>query len=209
MKLRMLVQASVLACSAAATAPSLSAAPADEARERVEKAAAQIAAELLRLCPASDPGDQAAFDACRAGLYRDSQFKRSLQDYVLWGRQRDPKIALKDTKLTQFGPDVLAGMYVPLFMFNGKYSVKYVEREDLYEVRLQTAFRNRLAPGQFPYPFWHDSQKWNTYQGANSILLWIDPKTARIKIAQFTDRGATPPIVGSEEVQQAQFDNKW
>ena len=39
----------------------------------------------------------------RAGLYRDSLFKRSLQDFVLWGRQRDPKLALKETKLTQIG----------------------------------------------------------------------------------------------------------
>jgi len=39
--------------------------------------------------------------------------------------------------------------------------------------------------------------------------LWIDPKTIKVKIAQFTDRGATPPIVGSEAVQQAKFDDKW
>jgi hypothetical protein len=30
-----------------------------------------------------------------------------------------------------------------------------------------------------------------------------------VKIAQFADRGATPPIVGSEPVQQARFDDKW
>jgi hypothetical protein len=76
-------------------------------------------------------------------------------------------------------------------------------------VRMEIAFRNRLAPGQFPYPFWHDDAKWNTYQGANSILLWIDPKTTKIKIAQFTDRGATPPIASSEPMQQAKFDGKW
>ena len=94
-------------------------------------------------------------------------------------------------------------------MFNGRHTVEYDARENLFLVRMETAFRNRLAPGQFPYPFWHDEAKWNTYQGANSILLWIDPKTARIKIAQFTDRGATPPIVSSEPVQQPKFDGKW
>jgi hypothetical protein len=31
----------------------------------------------------------------------------------------------------------------------------------------------------------------------------------RIKVAQFTDRGATPPIVASEPVTQAPFDGKW
>jgi hypothetical protein len=94
-------------------------------------------------------------------------------------------------------------------MFNGSHTVEYQEREGLLLVRMETAFRNRLAPGQFPYPFWHDEAKWNTYQGANSVLLWIDPKTARIKVAQFTDRGATPPIVSSGPVQQPKFDGKW
>jgi len=75
--------------------------------------------------------------------------------------------------------------------------------------RLETAFRNRLAPGQFPYPFWHDEAKWSTYQGANTLLLWIDPKTAKIKVGQYTDRGATPPIVASGPVQQAKFDGRW
>jgi hypothetical protein len=94
-------------------------------------------------------------------------------------------------------------------MYSGEYSTEYVERERLYLIRLRAGFRNLLPPGQFPYPFWHDEAKWNTYQGANSILLWIDPNTTRIKIAQFTDRGATPPIVGSAPVLQPKFDGKW
>jgi len=122
---------------------------------------------------------------------------------------KDPGTRLKDTHLTQFAPDVLAGLYLPLFMFNGKRTVEYDAREGLFLVRLETAFRNRLAPGQFPYPFWHNEAKWNTYQGANSILLWVDPKMARIKVAQFTDRGAAPPIVGSEPIAQPQFDGRW
>jgi hypothetical protein len=161
------------------------------------------------MCPAAEPGDQAAFDACRGGLYRDSQFKRSLHDYVLWGRQRDPKLSLIDTKLTQFGPDVLAGMYVPLFMFNGRYGVSYVEREGLYQIRLQTAFRNRLAPGQFPYPFWHDPEKWTTYEKANEIILWWDAKTDRVKLAQFTVFGSNPPVRVSAPVTTPAFDGQW
>ena len=207
MKSRKVAQAAVLACcSAAAWA---AAAPSDEARGRVEQAAARIAAELAALCPVAEPGDQAAFDACRGALFRGSQFKRSLQDFVLWGRQRDPATALKDTKLTQFAPDVLAGMYVPLFMFNGKYSVNYVEREGLYQIRLQTAFRNRLAPGQFPYPFWHEADKWATYEKANDIILWWDTQADRVKIAQFTVFGANPPVAASAHVTPPAFDGQW
>lgn len=116
---------------------------------------------------------------------------------------------VKDTHLTQFAPDVLAGMYFPLFMFNGKYTVEYDGLENMFLVRLETAFRNRLAPGQFPYPFWHSEAKWSTYQGANSILLWVDPKTIKVKVAQFTDRGLSPPVVASTPLEQPAFDGKW
>jgi len=179
-------------------------------RPQIERLAANLAADLSRLCPPAQPGDQAAFDRCRQGLFQDSVLRRDLAPRLLWGRvHKDPGTSLKETTLTQFAPDVLAGLYLPLFMFNGKHTVEYDARESLFLVRMEVAFRNRLAPGQFPYPFWHDDAKWNTYQGANSLLFWIDPKTTRIKIAQFTDRGATPPIVGSAPVLQPKFDGKW
>jgi hypothetical protein len=130
-----------------------------------------------------------------------------MHSIVIWGRVT-PGATLKETDLTQFAPDVLTGMYLPLFMFNGRHTVEFDEREKLYLVRLQTAFRNRLQPGQFPYPFWHVDDKWNTYQGANEIRLWIDPKSATIRSAQFTNQGATPPISLAAPVQH-EFGGKW
>lgn len=165
-----------------------------EPTEQVSRQASALAQELATACPSADPGDQQAFDRCRTHLYQESKVRAALPDFVLWGRQRDPQMRLKDTKLTQFAPDVFAGMYLPLFMFNGKHTVEYVEREKLYLIRLQTAFRNRLPPGQFPYPFWHEAEKWKMYQGANELLLWWDPKKTRIKVAQFTVFGTAPPI---------------
>jgi hypothetical protein len=179
-------------------------------RSQIERLATGLAGELSRLCPPAQPGDQAAFDRCRQGLFQDSALKRSLVPYTLWGRvHKDPGTRLKDTHLSQFASDVLAGLYLPLFMFNGRHTVEYDAREGLYLVRLETAFRNRLAPGQFPYPFWHDEAKWSTYQGANSILLWLDPGTAKVKAAQFTDRGASPPVVSSAPLAQPQFAGRW
>lgn len=196
-----------LAAQGQTTLPS---APPDSATNaRVIKAAAQIADELARLCPLAGAADQAAFDKCRAGLFRDSQFKRSLQSYVLWGRQRDVSLKLSDSKLTQFGPDVLAGMYVPLFMFNGQYTVKYDEREKLYQIRLETAFRNGLQPGQFPYPFWHDAEKWSMYEKANDVILWWDAKLDRVRAAQFTIFGDHAPIQANPHITQAKFDGQW
>jgi hypothetical protein len=180
-----------------------------DAPQRAEKAAAALAADMARLCPVAGAGEQAAFDACRKALYADSLFKRSLADIVPWGRQRDPALALKESNLTQFAPDVLSGMYVPLFMFNGKYSVVPVQREGLYQIRLQTAFRNRLQPGQFPYPFWHEAEKWSMYERANELILWWEPKSERVRFAQFTVFGANPPVQANEHVTQAAFDGKW
>jgi hypothetical protein len=180
-------------------------------RAQVEQLAAELAAELSRLCPSARPGDEAAFDRCRNALFEDSLLKRSLSPYVLWGRVKDKDLSarLKETNLTQFAPDVLSGMYVPLFMFNGKHAVEYQAEEGMFRVRLDTAFRNRLPPGQFPYPFWHEESKWSTYQGANAMLLWVDPKTLKVKVAQFTDRGPNKPIVSSEWVRAPEFDGKW
>ena len=180
-------------------------------RAQVEQLAASLAAELSRLCPPAAPGDQAAFERCRQALFEDSELKRSFSPFVLWGRVKDKDLGarIKETNLTQFAPDVLSGMYVPLFMFNGMHAVEYRAEERLYRVRLDTAFRNRLAPGQFPYPFWHEEAKWSTYQGANAMLLWVDPKTVKVKVAQFTDQGPNKPIVASEWVRAPQFDGKW
>jgi len=212
MKARELIQACAIAWVAAIPVAAISAegiSGAADARQRVERAASELARELKAACPVAAPGSQEAFAACKQALYSDSVLRRSLSDYVLWGRQRDPKLSLKDTKLTQFGPDVFTGLYFPLFMFNGEYRVEYIESEKLYQIRFQTAFRNRLAPGQFPYPFWHEAEKWSMYQRANEIIVWWDPGKDRIKAAQFTPFGPTAPLVAVEMVTPPKFEGQW
>jgi hypothetical protein len=202
---------SLSAALAAACASPLAAAPgaADAAASRpaVERVAAEIAADLARVCPPAQPGDQAAFDRCRQALFNGSALRRNMHPIVIWGRVK-PGTPLKETNLTQFAPDVLTGLYIPLFMFNGKHTVEFDEREKLYLVRLETAFRNRLQPGQFPYPFWHHDDKWNTYQGANSVLLWIDPRSITVRYGQYTNGGATAPVIASRPVQH-EFGGTW
>jgi hypothetical protein len=176
---------------------------------RVQRVAAGLASELAAHCPVAAPGSQAAFDVCRKGLYQDSMLRRSLSDHVLWGRLRDPSAALKDTYLTQFAPDVLAGLYLPLFMFNGEYDVTFVESEGLYRIRMRTAFRNRLAPGQFPYPFWHDDEKWAMYQQANEILLWWNAAKNLVEMAQFSVFGTRASLIAVDPVKAPAFDGQW
>jgi len=93
-------------------------------------------------------------------------------------------------------------------MYSGEYSTEYVERERLYLIRLRVGFRNLLPPGQFPYPFWHEEAKWGVYQAANSVLLWVNPKTAKIVIGQFTERGSGSPVVSTQPVRP-KFDGSW
>ena len=179
-------------------------------QEKIEQVIGKIANELKQVCPLSDPASQRAFDLCRQAMFDDSLIKQMMaRPVVLWGRQQDPNLRLKETTLTQFAPDILAGLYMPLFMFDGKYKVTYNEREKLYLATLGVAFRNRLQPGQFPYPFWHDATKWNTYENANTMLLWIDPNTSKLRSAQFSARGE--PIAGypASKATVPAFDGKW
>src|SRR5437016_1944783 len=177
--------------------------------EEVERMASEVALELQQVCPPASPSDQVAFDRCRRSLFGDSALRRSLAPRLLWGRRnQDAGPALENTNLTQFAPDVITGLYLSLFMYSGEYSTEYVERERLYLIRLRAGFRNLLPPGQFPYPFWHEEAKWGVYQATNSVLLWVNPKTAKIVIGQFTERGSDSPVV-STQPRWPKFDGKW
>jgi hypothetical protein len=184
--------------------------PPAEDLQRVERLVATLAQEAAKLCPLADPGDQQALDRCRSALFKDSYFKRSLARIVLWGRPSPyPDGRLKETTLTQFGPAVLSGLYLPLFMFNGRYGVDYNTTEARYRARLEAVFRNDLMPGQYPYPFWHDAKKWSDYERANGITLWIDPYTSKIVVAQFSrQEGADPRLETAARIPPA-FDGNW
>jgi hypothetical protein len=93
-------------------------------------------------------------------------------------------------------------------MFNGNHHVEWVPAENQFVIRLEAAFRNRLAPGRFPYPFWHDAPTWSAYQNANGVLLWVQPQTARIHVAQFTERAANAPLQPVEPMAR-RFEGQW
>jgi hypothetical protein len=177
--------------------------------DQIARVASEVALELQQVCPPASPSDQAAFDRCRRSLFGDSALRRSLAPRLLWGRRnQDATATLEKTNLTQFAPDVIVGLYLSLFMYSGEYSTEYVERERLYLIRLRAGFRNLLPPGQFPYPFWHDEAKWGVYQAANSVLLWVNPKTAKIVIGQFTERGNDSAVVSTQPISP-KFDGHW
>src|SRR5437868_11467158 len=138
----------LLAVALAATAAAERGDDLPDLGEPIALMASEVALELQRVCPPVSPSDQAAFDRCRQSLFGDSALRRNLAPRLLWGRRnQDPAVALKDTNLTQFAPDMIAGMYLSLFMFSGEHTLEYVPRERLYVIRLRAGFRNRLPPG--------------------------------------------------------------
>lgn len=70
-------------------------------------------------------------------------------------------------------------------------------------------FRNNLTPGQYPYPFWHDAKKWNDYERANGLTLWIDPYTAKIVVGQFSRQEDADPRLNTVSRVPPAFDGKW
>lgn len=179
-----------------------------DAKLQVEAAAQALVAALSSSCPTGDPASQAAFDQCRRSLYQNEAWRRYLPDFVLWGRQRNSQTLLKDTTLTQFGPDVFTSLYLPLFMFTGQYQVLWIEPESRYQIRAQTAFRGHLQPGQFPYPFWHEADKWSMYQRANEMIMWWDSDKQKLWGLQFTAAPVAPSAQASTPSTPA-FDGRW
>src|SRR5262245_5267341 len=169
-----------------------------------------LAAELKAMCPLADPGDQQACDACRQALFRGSRLRASLGAILLWGRPNPvPGTSLKETSLTQFAPEAWTGLYAPLFMFDGTWRLDYDANEKLYRARLGALFRNALDPGQYPYPFWHSAKKWNDYQSANTLVLWIEPPSKSIVAGQFINDGQEHAGLRSPPVARPPFDGQW
>ncbi len=169
----------------------------DSQRGAVEHFIGTMVRQTATACPLTSPADQAALDLCRAALFGDSSFRRGLAPVVLWGRPSPDGRRLRDTNLTQFAPDVLSGLYMPMFMFTGEYEIGFDPTERLYRARVPALFRNALDPGQYPYPFWHDAKKWADYQAANELTFWIDPAKVKVVIMQFSAKGKPDPKLTS------------
>src|SRR5262245_1892407 len=200
----------VLACCLALLAGAAGAQDDDGSRARVEIEVAELANELAAVCPLADPADQRAFESCRQGLFRGSLLRANLSTILLWGRPHPkPGESLKDTTLTQFAPEAWTGLYAPMFMFDGTWRVDYDDNERLYRAQLGVLFRNALEPGQYPYPFWHSRQKWNDYQDANTLVLWLKPDSGSIVVGQFTNDGREHPGPKTAPVPRPPFDGQW
>lgn len=166
-----------------------------------------ISAELAQSCPKAEPGDQMAFDQCREKLFHSDLLHSLFAENILWGGY-DASKDFYQLKLTHFSREIFLGLYLPLFMFEGGYKIDRNLKDHWIQLHIKTSFRNRLAPGQFPYPFWHDSHKWDAYQDATELLLRVDPVTLRVNAAMRAKLDVSNEA-NKEKVTPPAFDGKW
>ncbi len=173
------------------------------------EAADKLITLLAKSCPLADAADQAAFDTCRQALFRSEVPPTIFARRILWGAPKG-KFAEWRLPLTSFDERVFTALYLPLFMFNGNYQLERKDNESFIIVHVAAAFRNRLAPGQFPYPFWHQPEKWQAYQATNELVFYIDPAEYRVWYALRANNPEQPRLAAKvEAVTPPAFNGEW
>lgn len=137
----------------------------------LEQQAKVLAGSLAAACPMAAYSDEAAFRACAETLRHISL---PLAPEIAWGGDQPDK-PIRKKGLTHFNSRVFQDLYMPLFVFTGHWSLDEDATSHTKVIRLEAYFRNALPSGDFPYPFWHSSDKWNAYETANELRFYIDP----------------------------------
>lgn len=151
------------------------------ARPMQELIAEEIAEQIIAASPMVDPADPKARDEASRKLGECERLVEAAGDRILWGGFNPSQgyhpdaYRLVDTtdhtanQLTELNPMVWAKLYLSTFMFKGTYSVK--TESPLTIVELDVQFRTGLDAGEYPYPFWHNPNKWTAYVNADKIAL--------------------------------------
>jgi hypothetical protein len=144
------------------------------AQDDSDRAVARAIAEaLIAACPPADPGDTLSRDLAAARLGQSNLLRDVIRDPIFWGGHISGRsYRPEDNSLTVFNPFVWRRIYLSLFMFPGEYQIEQVDR--LTILHLACRFRNGLAAGAYPYPFWHSQKKWDNYQRAVEVTLAIE-----------------------------------
>lgn len=174
--MRNVLRSSIFSATAlAATLLAWSTAPAQAARtqDELRQIAAKLAAELSLACPhvPMPARDTTAFQTCVTTLSQSTEFP--LGNTVLWGGDQLDK-PIKNRHLTRFNADVFRSTYMPFLTFTGRYSIDRDEKEKLDIIRVEAYFRNALPAGDYPYPFWHSSAKWDAYETMNRLSFYLN-----------------------------------
>jgi hypothetical protein len=137
----------------------------------IQARAANLAKRLATACPVAAYNDDASFQACAQALHK---IHLPFQPGIAWGGDQ-PEKPIKKKGLTSLNSQVFQTMYLPLFVFTGRWSIDQEPRTHAPIIRIEAFFRNALPSGDYPYPFWHSAAKWSAYETANEIRFYLDP----------------------------------
>lgn len=132
----------------------------------------KLAEAIIAACPVTHPADERARQQCGVALASLRPLGAAMRDPILWGQQRNADdFAFAHIHSTRFSPRVWRNIYAPVFMYGPGYQV--VEEGDQMILRLPVRFRSELGAGSYPYPFWHDTSKWQDYTRASELLVIV------------------------------------
>jgi hypothetical protein len=128
---------------------------AEQPAASIEIRAAALAESLAAACPVAAYDSEIAFQACASAL---PDIQLPMQSAIARGGDQPTK-QIKKKGLTHFSSQVFQTMYLPLFVFTGRWSLDEDKRSHSPIIRVEAFFRNRLAPDDSPYPFWHSQRQ--------------------------------------------------
>jgi len=164
-------------------------------------------AAFAQRCPAADPADVAAFSVCRAGIARSLQTGAAFAPFIMWGGDVAGK-TLDNLQLTRFDAGLFSELYLSLFSAVGRPDIHHDPERGLNVIDVPARFRNGLAAGEYPYPFWHAPAKWDAYQDSNLLRFYLRPEDGRIATVLRSDRGIAP-TTAAPRIGARPFDGKW
>lgn len=137
-----------------------------------EAFADSLAKELIAACPMTGLGDASAREACADNLTKLETLRDAMNEPFFWGSQKPGTgYDYAQSQRTDFNPLVWRRMYLSTYMFTGEYRVE--KTADFTVLHVEHRFRNELDLGDYPYPFWHEKGKWDSYQKSVELLLFI------------------------------------
>lgn len=162
----------------------------------------KIGEAVVAACPVTDSGDRPAREQCAEKLANLSLLRNHMSTEFLWGQQQEEdNLDPKKNHTTIFDPLVWRKMYLSTFMFTDRPSVEQTD-SGLTVIHLPVQFRNKLDEGDFPYPFWHDPQKWEAYQQAKEVMLVMQD-------GQITGALRSLTKDTSRQLVDKEWDGKW
>ncbi|MBP5971744.1 hypothetical protein HW132_03095 [Brasilonema sp. CT11] len=141
--------------------------------------AKKVGKEIIATCPVvSNVKNVDAYNSCSEKLSNLKILRNTMSSPFLWGAQKEAgNYNIKESNTTAFEPFVWRRIYLATFMFKGEPKVEQVN--NLIVIHLPTQFRNQFDIGAYPYPFWHSSKKWDSYQQTTELLLFMEQQKVK------------------------------